>query len=62
MFNEEMFADFYGSFSLDEVAERLDMTTTELVEYFWDEIDQTSDALAEEMGINDDDENEEDEE
>jgi len=54
MFSEtflEAFADFYGSFTLDEIAERLGLPVVEIaaeLEYY---IDQNLDLLEEEMSI-----------
>lgn len=62
MFSTEFlkaFADFYGSFSLDEIAERLGLDTVDVVEYFDDEIDNNLDFFQEEMGyIDEEDEDE----
>lgn len=65
MLDEELLehvADFYGSFTLDELAERLGLETVEVIyelEYW---IEQRLDGLEEEMGYSyniDEDEDEE---
>jgi hypothetical protein len=58
----EAFADFYGEFSLDEVADRLGLPTIELVEYFEDLVDENSDDISEEMSYNELKDEEDDEE
>ena len=42
-------ADFYGPFSVDEFAERLGISTPELMEYLCDLLDENYDDIAEEM-------------
>lgn len=47
----EACADFYGSFTVDELAERLGVPTVELLVEVEHLIDDNSDALEEEMSI-----------
>ncbi len=55
-------ADFYGSQSLDELAERLGVPSEELLEELETLIDRNLDAIKEEMGYdNGDNENDDDE-
>jgi hypothetical protein len=53
----EQVADYYGSFSLDEFAERLGVSSVELLEEIEHLVEDSEDALREEMGM----ESEEDE-
>ena len=45
-------ADYYGEYTVDELAERLNLSTIELLEFVSDPIDENFDALAEEMEYN----------
>jgi ribosome assembly protein YihI (activator of Der GTPase) len=51
----EQVADYYGSFSLDEFAERLGVSSVDVVMYVEDLLDRNLDVVKEEMGITDDD-------
>lgn len=55
----EAFADFYGSWSLDEVADRLGVSTVDLVTYIDGLIDDNYDDLSEEMSYNEEEQDEE---
>lgn len=46
----EAFSDFYGSFTLDEIAEQLGVPTVQLVSEFEILIDDNLDFVEEEMG------------
>jgi predicted ArsR family transcriptional regulator len=56
----ESLSDFYGSFSVDELAERLGVSTVELLEYLEDLLDESYDSLSEEMGYSEETDEEED--
>jgi hypothetical protein len=62
MLNDEFlqaFADFYGSFTLDELAERFGTTTLELVIDVEDLIDDNLDTFTEEMNYDYEEEDDE---
>ena len=58
----EAFADFYGSFTLDEIAQRLDLPVVELVAELDYHIDQNLDFIEEEMSYDDEEEGDEESE
>ena len=58
----ESVADFYGGFTVDELAERLGVTTFELFEYFDGLLDENYDDLSEEMEYNNEGETDEEDE
>jgi hypothetical protein len=45
----EVSADFYGSWTLDEIADRFNTTTVELMEYLADFLDEKYDDITEEI-------------
>jgi hypothetical protein len=55
----DAFADFYGDYAFDEIADRLGVTTAELAGYFEDLVEDNFDALNEEMLYEEESEDEE---
>ena len=56
----ECVSDFYGSFSVDELSERLGVSTIELLEYLEDLLDDNYDSLSDEMSYSEETDEEED--
>jgi predicted ArsR family transcriptional regulator len=56
----QIVADFYGGFTVDELAERLGVPTVEMIDYLEDLVDENFDALAEEMEYEENDAGDED--